>query len=463
MARKKILDNILEAVGNTPIVRLNNITKGINATVLAKLEFFNPGGSVKDRIGIAMIEAAEREGLIKPGYTIVEPTSGNTGVGLALAALLKGYKVIFTVPDKVSTEKINLLKALGAKVIVTPTSVPPDHPNSYTKVAEKIVKSEPNSFMPNQYFNPANPEIHYRTTGPEIWEQTDGKIDVLVAGIGTGGTISGVGKYLKEMNPNIKVIGADPEGSLYHHSFYNTQGEIHTYKVEGIGEDFFPSTYNPKVIDDIVVVSDKDAFLTARRLAREEGIFAGGSSGAAVFAALEVAKKLEKDKVIVVILPDTGRNYLTKLYSDEWMIENGFIDSEVIEVSVEDILNSKKSRIKELIYVKPSDKVTHAMNLMIKYNISQLPVIDGEFQVGSVSEKGLIDKMYNMYSLDNLYFEDINVGQVMDPPFKTVDKKDKIRNPFLLFKEENAIIVLENKKIIDIITVIDVVKYFMNK
>jgi len=324
---KKILSNILETIGNTPLVKLNRLTEGIEAAVLAKLEFFNPGGSVKDRIGIFMIEDAQKKGLIKPGYTIVEPTSGNTGLGLALAAIIKGYKVICTIPDKMSAEKIDLLKALGVTVIITPTAVAPDDPNNYVKVAERIAGEQPNTFMPNQYFNPANPEIHYRTTGPEIWEQTEGNLDALVAGMGTGGTITGVGKYLKEKDPNIKIVGVDPEGSLYHHEFLGTSGEIHTYKVEGIGEDFIPSNLDLKIVDEIVVVGDKDAFQTARRLAAQEGIFAGGSSGASVFAALQVARKLNKNQTVVAILPDTGRNYLTKIYSDEWMRRNGFLEA----------------------------------------------------------------------------------------------------------------------------------------
>jgi cystathionine beta-synthase len=324
---KKILSNILETIGNTPLVKLNRLTEGIEAAVLAKLEFFNPGGSVKDRIGIFMIEDAQKKGLIKPGYTIVEPTSGNTGLGLALAAIIKGYKVICTIPDKMSAEKIDLLKALGAAVIITPTAVAPDDPNNYVKVAERIAGEQPNTFMPNQYFNPANPEIHYRTTGPEIWEQTEGNLDALVAGMGTGGTITGVGKYLKEKKPSIRIVGVDPEGSLYHHEFRGTSGEIHTYKVEGIGEDFIPSNLDLKIVDEIVVVSDKDAFQTARRLAAQEGVFAGGSSGASVFASLQVARKLNKNQTVVAILPDTGRNYLTKIYSDEWMRRNGFLEA----------------------------------------------------------------------------------------------------------------------------------------
>ncbi len=323
----KYYENILDIVGNTPLVKLNKVTKGLNPTILAKLEFMNPGGSVKDRIAVYMVEKAVKKGLLKPGGTIVECTSGNTGIGLAMYAAVKGFKSIFTIPDKMSQEKINLLKAFGAEVIVCPTNVPPDSPESYYEVAKRIVKETPNSYLVNQYHNEDNVEAHYMTTGPEIWEQTGGKIDYLVAGAGTGGTISGVGKFLKEKNPEIKVIAVDPVGSVYHDWLkYGKLTEPKIYMVEGIGEDMLCKTMHFEVIDDIVQVSDAEAFFMARRLAREEGILAGGSSGAAVYAALEISKNLPRDKVVVVILPDTGRNYISKIFNDQWMREKGFIE-----------------------------------------------------------------------------------------------------------------------------------------
>lgn len=319
-------ENILQTVGNTPLVRLNRLTKNIKASIYAKCEFFNPGGSVKDRIGIAMIEDAEKRGILKPGGTIIEGTSGNTGIGLALAASIKGYKLIFTITDKQSKEKINLLKALGAEVIVCPTAVEPDDPQSFYSVAERLSKEIPNSFYPNQYFNPENPKTHYRTTGPEIWKDTEGKVTHFVAGMGTGGTISGTGQYLKDQNPKVKVIGADPIGSIYYEKIkFDRKGEAKPYVIEGIGEDMFPATMDLKLPDDVIQVTDKDAFLTTRRLATEEGIFSGGSSGAAVWAALELAKKLTEKDLVVVLIPDTGMRYLSKIYNDDWMEEKGYL------------------------------------------------------------------------------------------------------------------------------------------
>ncbi len=319
--------NILELIGNTPLVKLTKVTAGIKATILAKLEFMNPGGSVKDRIAVYMVEKAIKNGLLKPGGTIIESTSGNTGIGLAMYAAVKGFKAIFTIPDKMSQEKINLLKAFGAEVIVCPTNVPPDSPESYYEVAKRLAKEIPNSYFVNQYHNEDNVEAHYITTGPEIWTQTGGRIDYLVAGAGTGGTISGVGKFLKEKNPNVKIIAVDPIGSVYHDWFkYKKLIEPKVYMVEGIGEDMLCETMHFEVIDDIIQVSDAEAFYMARKLAKEEGILAGGSSGAAVHAAIKVAQNLPEDKVVVVILPDTGRNYISKIFNDEWMKEKGFID-----------------------------------------------------------------------------------------------------------------------------------------
>jgi cystathionine beta-synthase len=322
----KYCKDILGAIGNTPLVRLNKVARGVKPTVLAKVEFLNPGGSVKDRMAVYMVEEAAKMGKLKPGGTIVENTSGNTGIGLALYAAVKGYRAIFTIPDKMSREKIALLEAYGAKVVVCPTSVPPDSPESYYETAKRIARETQNSYMVDQYHNQDNVEAHYRTTGPEIWEQTDGKIDCLVAGVGTGGTISGAGKYLKEKKPGVKIIGVDPFGSVYHDWFkYRKLIESKVYMVEGIGEDMLCETLHFDLMDDIIQVNDRDSFLMARRLVREEGILAGGSSGSAVWAALKACEKLSDDEVVVVILPDSGRNYMSKVFDDEWMREKGFI------------------------------------------------------------------------------------------------------------------------------------------
>jgi cystathionine beta-synthase len=318
-------ESILGLIGNTPLVRLNKIAKDVKPIMLVKLESMNPGGSVKDRIGVAMLEAAEKQGFVKPGGTIIEPTSGNTGMGLAMAASVKGYKMIFTMPDKMSEEKRSLLQAFGAEVVVTPTNVPPESPQHYIRVAERLARETPNSFMPNQYVNKMNPLAHYQTTGPEIYRQTDGGLDMFVCGVGTGGTITGTGRYLKERKRKVRIVGVDPEGSIFYQRFQGKKEEAHPYFVEGIGEDFMPGTFDMSIVDEFVRVSDRDAFHMARRLAREEAILVGGSGGAAVVGALKVAERLEEKQVIVTLIPDTGRNYLSKLYSDKWMTEKGFL------------------------------------------------------------------------------------------------------------------------------------------
>ena len=411
-------NNILESMGNTPLIRLNRLTKNLEPEVYVKADYMNPGGSVKDRIGKWMIDDAERRGVLKPGGTIIEGTSGNTGMGLALVAVTRGYKVVFTINDKQSREKIDLLKAFGAEVIVCPTAVEPEDPRSYYSVAKKLAREIPNSYYPNQYENPMNPQAHYETTGPEIWNDTDGKITHFVCGMGTGGTISGVGRYLKEKNPKIKIIGVDPVGSLYY-EFVKTAkvGKATTYVVEGIGEDFFPGTMNLKIVDDVVQVNDEECFVWARRLAKKEGIFTGGSGGGCVSGALRMAKDCKKGDFIVAFLPDSGTRYLSKIYNDGWMQEHGYVDAEVA-ISAADVIRVKhqNGKSRELVIVRPYQTVFHALQTMQKEDISQLPVLeDDNHSIGTVFE----DQILNL-ALQGKDLRKLVIREVMGPALPQV-------------------------------------------
>jgi cystathionine beta-synthase len=387
-------DNVVDLIGNTPLVRLRSVTAGIAATVLAKVEYFNPGGSVKDRIALRMVEDAEKAGRLGPGGTIVEPTSGNTGVGLALVAQLRGYRCVFVCPDKVSEDKQNVLKAYGAEVVVCPTAVAPEDPRSYYNVSDRLSREIHGAWKPDQYSNPANPRSHYEDTGPEIWDQTGGRITHFVAGVGTGGTVSGVGRYLKEQG-SVRIIGADPEGSVY------SGGTGRPYLVEGVGEDFWPTTYDRDICDEIVKVSDSDSFEMTRRLAREEGMLVGGSCGMAVVAALEVARKAGPDDVVVVLLPDGGRGYLSKIFNDAWMARYGFLHTGNGSPTVANMLENKSGAMPPLVHVHPTETVRDAIDYMREYGVSQLPVLKAEPPVvtgevaGSIAEKALLDALFS--------------------------------------------------------------------
>ncbi len=453
----QIVDSLVELVGRTPLVRLNRLSAGVPPTILAKVEALNPGGSVKDRIGLAMIEAAEAAGDLQPGGTIVEPTSGNTGVGLVMAAVHRGYKCVFVMPDKMSQEKIDLLRAFGAEVVVCPTAVEPDDPRSYYRTADRLTQEIPGAFQPNQYFNQANPAAHYATTGPELWEQTGGAIDVFVAGVGTGGTITGVGRYLKERKPEVEVVGADPEGSIY------AGGPVHPYLTEGVGEDFWPETYDPKVVDRYVTVSDRDAFLTARRLTREEGILTGGSGGLAAWAALQVAADLAPDATIVTLLPDTGRNYLSKIYNDDWMAANGFLDRAGAGAKLADVLRVRPSDLPPIVHVHPDELVREAIATLKEFGVSQMPVIDrthGETRdalLGSIRERSLLDRAYR--DPDVL---DRTVAEVMEPPLPMVDARDTVEHAMsVLSAESSAVIVCEGPVPRGVLTRTDVLDFLM--
>ena len=446
-------DNILQAIGWTPLVRLHRVARGVRTPVFIKVENLNPGGSVKDRIGLAIIEAAERSGALKPGGVIVEATSGNTGVGLAIAAAIKGYRCIFTIPDKMSVEKVRLLRAFGAEVIVVPTAVPPDHPEYYVKKARTIAENTPGAIMADQHFNPVNPQAHYESTGPEIWQQTKGRVTHFVASAGTGGTVSGAGRYLKEQNAKVRVVSGDPVGSIYkEYAETHKKGEGAPYKVEGIGGDKLPSSLHFDVVDDWLTVSDAEAFRMARRLTREEGLFCGGSTGLNVHAALEVARRLDDPNAMVVtILCDTGERYLSKVYDDAWMRENQMIEEE--RVSAGSLLDARPKEVPPLVSVAPSASVRQALNLMGTYTISQLPVIDGPDCVGSLSE-GLLTAR----ALENAKLLERPVTELMQAPFPVVDSQAPLERLTMLLSHEAAALVRRHGSLVGILTRSDVLK-----
>jgi cystathionine beta-synthase len=452
--RLRVYESVLETIGWTPLIRLSRLGAGIRTRIYGKAEYANPGASVKDRIGLAIIEDAERRGELKPGGTIVEGTSGNTGVGLAIAASLKGYRCIFTMPDKMSQEKVRLLKAYGAEVVITPTAVPPDHPDNYVMKAKHIVQETPGAILANQFYNPVNPEAHYATTGPEIWEQTEGKVTHLIAGAGTGGTISGVGKYLKEKNPKVRVIAADPIGSLYtHYHRSRSMGEGHPYKVEGIGGDKIPSTLWFDYVDEFRQVPDRTSFGLTRRLAREEGILAGGSTGTNLCIALEVAREVnDPGAVVVTILCDTGERYLSKVFNDEWMQENQMLEAP--RMTVEQLLQRRPANAPPLVSVAPSAAVRQALNLMTTWGVSQIPVLENGESLG-----GLIEGTLMTRALAQPALLDRPVREVMEAPFPEVEASSPTdRVGAMLTRESPAALVRKDGKVIGIVSRYDVLQ-----
>lgn len=449
-------DSILDLIGDTPLVRLDRIGRDLDCQIVAKLDLLNPGGSVKDRIGVAMIEAAERDGLLAPGGTIVEPTSGNTGVGLAIAAARRRYRCIFVMPDKMSGEKIALLRAYGAEVIVCPTAVAPEHPDSYYSVARRLAGEIAGAFQPNQYRNPENPRAHERTTGPEIWRQTSGRVTHFVAGIGTGGTISGTGRFLKSRNPGVQVIGADPEGSVY------SGGGGRPYLVEGIGEDFWPETYDPSVVDRVVMVTDRDSFLTARRMTREEGILVGGSTGTAVWAALEVGRDLGPEHVIVVLVPDSGRGYLSKVYNDSWMADYGFLRAGGDTVG--DVLARKGPAMPALVHVHPDETARQVIATMREFGVSQVPVVKAELPLavaeiaGSILERDLMDRAFRDPSI-----LDRPVSEAMGPPLPSAGIGEQVEAAVEALEGAPAVLVLDAGHPVGILTRSDVLEFLAQR
>ena len=453
--------SLLDAIGHTPLLRMDRVGRDLACPLLGKLEMLNPGGSVKDRIGLRMIEQAERDGKLRPGGTIVEPTSGNTGVGLAIAAALKGYRCVFTMPDKMSIEKVSLLRAYGAEVVITPTSVAPESPESYYSVADRLTEEIPGAYQPNQYHNHRNPDSHYETTGPEIWEQTEGKITHFVVSVGTGGTITGAGHYLKEQNPDIVVVGADPEGSIF------TSDEVAPYLVEGIGKDSWPDTLDRQVIDRWVTVSDRDSFLTARRITKEEGLLAGGSCGTAVWAALEVGRELGSDDLMVVVLPDSGKNYLSKLYNESWMLEHGFLDRPGTMARIGEVLIEKQrdQSVPDMVAVPANEKVGRAIDTLQEYGISQVPVASSDKPedvseiIGSIQERSLLDRVFR----DRDAIER-SVADVMDAPLPTVSSASGVEEMFAdLSRGAEAIVVTEGSKPIGVLTRADLLEFLAHQ
>lgn len=441
-------DNILHSVGRTPLVRLRRVAEGLQVPVYVKFEACNPGGSVKDRVAIAMVNDAERRGLLQPGGTIIEATAGNTGVGLAMVAAVRGYRCIFVLPDKMSSEKILLLKAYGAEVVITPTGVPPDSPDSYNGVADRLAREIPGAFRPNQFANQSNPESHYRTTGPEIWQQTEGRVTVFVSGVGTGGTVTGVGRYLKEQNPDVKIIGADPEGSVL------SGGKPGPWKVEGIGEDFVPKTFNSQLVDDWVRVSDAESFQIARDLARKEGMLLGGSTGTNVAAALRYARRLTGDHLVVALGPDTGRNYLSKFYDDHWLAENNLGQRPEPAYAIAELIAHRGQR--KLMTVTPSMSVAEIIELMQTKGISQLPVLEGGKPVGSVQEVTIARVLH-----DHGDPKKVTVGEIMARPLPTLDVGTHLDEAYrLLMAGHTGVLATRGGHVVDIITRIDLVQYW---
>jgi cystathionine beta-synthase len=457
----QVHETLLDLIGNTPLLRMRRLGAGVPAEMYGKLEMLNPGGSVKDRIGLRMLEAAEREGKLQAGGTIVEPTSGNTGVGLAIAAAIKGYKCIFTMPDKMSQEKVALLRAYGAEVVITPTMVPPESPESYYRVADRLTEEIPGAFQPNQYHNDGNPEAHYHSTGPEVWDQTDGRVTHVVISVGTGGTVTGAGRFLKEKNPDVVIVGADPEGSIF------SGGEIRPYLVEGIGKESWPDTLDRDIVDRWVTVGDRDSFLTARRITREEGVLAGGSSGTAMWAALEVGKDTSPGDVMVVVLADSGKSYLSKVYNDSWMIEHGFIDRPGSRVRIGELLQDKRSHgsMPDLIAVASHEKVGRAIEILQSYGISQLPVARVERPddiaeiVGSIHDRTLLDKVFRDRDAINR-----DVVEVMDPPLPVVQMGAGIEDMVAdLSRGAEAIVVVDGAKPSGVLTRVDLLEFLAHQ